>query len=373
MSTEDFNNALKEYREFSNEDLTIEELSTFCNEHPDFALCLADTARAYFNRKEIQAGKKYLLRSEKLLRYLPENSEANFIKAYCFRVHAEYSYFINGNIRNMEKYALKCEEASPKESIPLLYLAGRIFYSNKDYQRAIKYYKKAFNYDFEFQECNTQDIHNYLELMFTANDEYDPPLLEKYIQKPDCIWINDLDKKLTLLYEEKQKYELAMLTSFLSYELYSCYFERKNEDFMNMQRSFAAEINDKYNRDLSFIIDFFEKYFDDGKTLTFDDVQKLPEECRNYFPVRFMLCTKSQMTQNIAEKDFLPMSAFFRQFPSFYYHLYNSKKSSEELKKICIRNLINVDKINGICDASGMPLHNTYYKELKLDGYNLND
>lgn len=108
------------------------------------------------------------------------------------------------------------------------------------------------------------------------------------------------------------------------------------------------EYSKKAGKDLTYILDFYKKYFSKKYVLTQEDLDVFEEETRNYYPVRFMYLSKQKMTEQQIEEEYNDLYLFFNMYPSFFYILAEQTKNMKNnMHYNFLHGVLEVDKNNG--------------------------
>ena len=330
----------------------IESIKKYVDENPESATGLI---MLFFNSYRQKSGDTagYFTRASRLLDKVPDTDAGKELKSLYFYTCG--SILLNAKKKNYNKIKQLADTSYKYEKSIGKKLYREIAYSyvlQGEKLWATHFYKLGFENEYDIKTAGTEHLLNYIIIKFNSGNKDEAksalPALKEYLSRKDARCIMNFGTVAGTVFELNGKYEMTFMSAFLEYELSRCYKKSSESEFLKLIKSMIPEYSKKAGKDLTYILDFYRKYFSKKYVLTQEDLDVFEEETRNYYPVRFMYLSKQKMTEQQIEEEYNDLYLFFNMYPSFFYILAEQTKNMKNnMHYNFLHGVLEVDKNNG--------------------------
>ncbi len=305
----------------------VASLNEFSNKYPDFILPYIDKSQSFFRLEMTDNAMQCYQKAKELLPAVPDSQKGKEAKARYYRLSAEIKLLIEKD----ESGAIKEAELCGKNFPPL---GARAFYTIAAHQAsrksaaAIDSYKKAFEYDKNFEFLDADDIKDFRNLCDTAKRWTDlAAFYDQYMDASQTCYFYNMGAFAMTAYEKARQKPKAVLVSIFDREFALSYKEESADEFIQaLKKSFGKD------KSAGPCVDFVRKFYDENSKLSQDDLNTLPESVRNFLPVRYMLKMKNSDDIEGLRKDFDVFVG--SSIGHFYIRLYEKAQKNGDQKSM---------------------------------------
>ncbi len=330
----------------------IESIKKYVDENPESPTGLIMLFfNAYKQKSSDTAG--YFTRASKILDKIPDTETGKELKSLYFYTCG--NILLNEKKKNYSKIKQLADTSYKYEKNIGKKIYREIAYSyvlQGNNMMASQFYKLGFENEYDIKTAGTEHLLNYIIIKFNSGnkDEARSALtaLKEYISRKDARCIMNFGTVAGTVFELNEKYEMTFMSAFLEYELSRCYKKSSETEFLKLIKSMIPEYSKKAGKDLTYILDFYKKYFSKKHILTHEDLDVFEEETKNYYPVRFMYLSKQKMTEQQVKEEYDDLYLFFNMYPSFFYMFADQTKGMKnDMHYNLLHGVLEVDKNNG--------------------------
>ena len=349
-SAEEFDAEAREYKEYwfaareknkDNESDFILALIAFTRSHPKCIFPYLDIAEACSRAANPTSfsedlGLDCFARAAMLRGSVPETEDGKLAKAKFHKAMALQNIrLFPENIKAGENEANAALEYNAEIGLgAFLDLARFSFFRNKNYAGCETFYKRAFDIDKDLSSLTGNDIATFETACRNAKKYADlAAFYDQYMNASQTCYFQDFGARAMFAYEKSKQKGKAVLVSMLDKEYTLSYNDSGADELIALlKKNFGKD------KAASACINFVQKFYDNDAALEQKDLDSLPKNVRDFYPVRYMFQMKN--SNDIAElkKDFDVFVG--TSIGNFYIRLYEKaekqgdKKTMAEIKAL---------------------------------------
>lgn len=282
----------------------LDSLYEFSLQHPLCVSAYADYIKGLLMAAQPEAkrmAKEAYGAATGALKFVPDTKEGKLSKADYYDASARIQFLLFGDEAKAQREAELCAKANPKLAGKALYDFATFYMGKKDYAKALSYFQKSFELDPKLSAFSSINAEKALVEACAAAKKFD--VLAAYCDKnmEGSIYWRDFGAFAMSAYEKAKQNAKAVLVSMLDVEYALAYSDTGADALIQiLQKHFGKD------KKAAPCIAFIKKFYDDKAVLTQGDVASLPENVRDFFPVRYMFKMKNSSDIEELKKEFDP-------------------------------------------------------------------
>ncbi len=282
-----------------------------------------------------QLGMESLAKAAILLGTVPDTEDGKLAKAKYHKVMAlQYAKNFPDNIKPCESEAALAAEYNGAIGLHAYLEAARLYFKSRNYAACESCYKKAFALDKDLASLTGNDIATFETAGRNAKKFADlAAFYDQYMNASQTCYFPDFGARAMSAYEKAKQKDKAVLVSMLDKEYTLSYNSASADELISILKK-------NYGKDKGAApcIAFVQKFYDDGAALGQDDLDALPKNVREFFPVRYMFKMKNSNDIEALQKEFEVFAG--TSIANFYIRLYDKaerlgdKKTMAQIKAL---------------------------------------
>ena len=308
--------------------LTPTQMEKYSKEHPKCAMVLLELVDWYLKCKNTKDALVLHKKLSRIIPTVPDSERGKKDKAEYYWLTFEINLFIKKDEGKAAKDAELCAQYNAKKGAEAYYTLAAYNFVNKNYAAAAPYYEKAFSYDKELSQLTANDIKGFLASCERSGRNAEAAaFFDQYMASSKTCWFHDFGALAMSAYEKAGQKGKAVLVSMLDKE-YTLTYENSSADQLIeiLKKNFGQD------KSAASCVEFVQKFYDKSAALSQADLDSLPQNVREFLPVRYMF--KMKNSSDIAElkKEF---ESFFEiGVGNFYIRLYEKAEKLGDQKKM---------------------------------------
>ena len=313
MSEEAHAKISREYKEYlldarNKNDKNLEgfmaAIEKYKEKEPDFMDPYLDIAELLF--KYGRGREAYMLAASNMSEaktrssFLPDSENGKYSRARFHRFESEVNLYIYGNEKSAAESAEECAKYNAGLGAQAFYNLANNYITAKNFDKAFFFYKKAFEFDKELAYVTGDDIKAFGAVCNAQKKFLDlAAFYDQYIAASKTCYYQDFGAQAMSAYGKAKRKDKAVLVSVLDKEYTLSYSDTSADELI-------AILSKNYgkDKDAKTCIAFVKKFYDKDSEHSQADLDALPDDVKDFLPVRYMFNMKNSNDIERLEKDF---------------------------------------------------------------------